>query len=71
MYTTAGATLKTIFSLNLYFLDSKLIAAADPKADRYKPVITTYDYDCPVSESGRTGQPGIGGPNKFNVSSTT
>ena len=26
-----------------------------------------YDYSAPLSEAGRTGQPGIGGPNKFNV----
>ena len=29
--------------------------------------ITSYDYDCPVSEDGGTGQPGIGGTNKFDV----
>ena len=42
-------------------------SSAGIKPDIYKPVVTTYDYDCPVSETGRTGQPGIGGPNKFNV----
>ena len=29
--------------------------------------ITSYDYDCPVAENGRTGQPGIGGFNKFQA----
>ena len=29
--------------------------------------ITSYDYDCPVSEDGSTGQPGIGGKNKLHV----
>ena len=27
----------------------------------YQPHITSYDYDCPISEAGGTGQPGIGG----------
>ena len=30
-------------------------------------IITSYDYDCPISERGCTGQPGIGGKNKFEV----
>jgi Glycosyl hydrolases family 35 len=34
----------------------------------YQPHITSYDYDAPISEAGMTGQPGIGGPNKFDVS---
>jgi Glycosyl hydrolases family 35 len=29
--------------------------------------ITSYDYDCPISEDGCTGQPGIGGRNKYRV----
>jgi hypothetical protein len=29
--------------------------------------ITSYDYNCPISESGNTGQPGVGGRNKFQV----
>ena len=33
----------------------------------YWACITSYDYDAPISESGDTGQPGIGGPNKFDV----
>ena len=33
----------------------------------YWACITSYDYDAPISESGATGQPGIGGPNKFDV----
>ena len=34
---------------------------------QFMPHIQSYDYDCPVSEAGSTGQPGIGGPNKFEV----
>lgn len=39
----------------------------------YKPVITSYDYDAPISEAGDYGQPGTGPPpdgapaNKFEV----
>ena len=34
----------------------------------YQPHITSYDYDCMVSEAGATGQPGIGGDgNKFDA----
>ncbi len=33
----------------------------------YQPHITSYDYDCPISEAGGIGQPGIGGDNKFTV----
>ena len=33
----------------------------------YWACITSYDYDAPISESGDYGQPGIGGPNKFDV----
>ena len=33
----------------------------------YSSVITSYDYDAPIGESGAYGQPGIGGPNKFEV----
>lgn len=29
--------------------------------------ITSYDYSAPISEAGGTGQPGIGGANKFEV----
>lgn len=29
--------------------------------------ITSYDYSAPISEAGGTGQPGIGGPNKFEA----
>jgi beta-galactosidase len=29
--------------------------------------ITSYDYDCPISEDGCTRQPGIGGRNKYRV----
>lgn len=34
----------------------------------YQSVMTSYDYDCAISEAGDYGQPGIGGPNKFQVS---
>lgn len=34
---------------------------------QFMPHITSYDYDCPISEAGSTGQPGIGGDNKFEV----
>lgn len=34
---------------------------------KYWPHITSYDYDAPISEAGSTGQPGIGGPSKFEV----
>lgn len=33
--------------------------------DSYQPHITSYDYDAPLSEAGGYGQPGIGGPNKY------
>ena len=33
----------------------------------YWACITSYDYDAPISEAGDYGQPGIGGPNKFQV----
>ena len=36
-------------------------------SDFYEPVITSYDYGSPISESGETGQPGLGGPNSFEV----
>ena len=29
------------------------------------------DYDCPISEAGAAGQPGIGGPSKFDVRKPT
>ncbi len=35
--------------------------------DTYQPHITSYDYDCPVSEAGTYGQPGIGGADKYQV----
>ena len=31
--------------------------------------ITSYDYSAPISEDGGSGQPGIGGANKFEVPS--
>lgn len=30
-------------------------------------MITSYDYGSPLSESGHTGQPGLGGPNGFEA----
>ena len=34
----------------------------------FLPQISSYDYSAPLSEQGRKGQPGIGGPNKYEVS---
>lgn len=34
----------------------------------YDSDITSYDYQAPISEAGDYGQPGSGGPNKFEVS---
>ena len=34
---------------------------------KYSSVITSYDYAAPISEAGDFGQPGINGPNKFDV----
>ncbi len=31
----------------------------------FLPQITSYDYSAPISEAGGTGQPGIGGADKF------
>ena len=42
-------------------------AGANIAGPIYQPHITSYDYDCPISEAGDTGQPGVGGPNKFEV----
>ena len=36
---------------------------------KYSQVITSYDYASPISEAGDYGQPGINGPNKFEVRS--
>ena len=36
----------------------------------YDSDITSYDYQAPISEAGDYGQPGSGGPNKFEVDST-
>lgn len=33
----------------------------------FLPQLTSYDYDAPISEAGGSGQPGIGGKNKFQV----
>ena len=42
-------------------------AGANMAGQIYQPHITSYDYDCPISEAGGIGQPGIGGDNKFKV----
>ncbi|KAK9915942.1 hypothetical protein WJX75_006251 [Coccomyxa subellipsoidea] len=42
-------------------------AGANMAGSIYQPHITSYDYDCPVSEAGDIGQPGIGGDNKFKL----
>ena len=34
---------------------------------KYSSVITSYDYASPISEAGDFGQPGINGPNKYDV----
>lgn len=44
-----------------------MLAGANMAGSIYQPHITSYDYDCPVSEAGDIGQPGIGGDNKFKV----
>lgn len=36
-------------------------------ATNFLAQITSYDYSAPISEAGGTGQPGIGGANKFEV----
>ena len=35
--------------------------------DFYDSDITSYDYQAPISEAGAYGQPGSGGPNKFEA----
>lgn len=45
-------------------------AGANIDGDNYMPHITSYDYDAPISEAGDYGQPGIGGPSKYHVSSS-
>ncbi|CAL5218934.1 g683 [Coccomyxa viridis] len=42
-------------------------AGANMAGQIYQPHITSYDYDCPISEAGGIGQPGIGGDNKFKL----
>ena len=37
----------------------------------YDSDITSYDYQAPISEAGDYGQPGSGGPNKFEVRYST
>ena len=43
-------------------------AGANVDGDKYMPHITSYDYDCPISEAGDYCQPGIGGDCKYTVS---
>ena len=38
---------------------------------QFLPQLTSYDYDAPISEAGASGQPGIGGPNKFQARPST
>ena len=40
----------------------------DPQHNLYQGHITSYDYDCPISEAGDYCQPGIGGDCKYTVS---
>ncbi|KAK9798887.1 hypothetical protein WJX73_001279 [Symbiochloris irregularis] len=42
-------------------------AGANLAGNVYQPTITSYDYDGPISEAGASGQPGIGGPSKFDL----
>ncbi|KAL4450728.1 hypothetical protein ABPG77_001084 [Micractinium sp. CCAP 211/92] len=42
-------------------------AGAGLDGDKYAAHITSYDYDCPISEAGDYCQPGIGGPCKFHA----
>ena len=42
-------------------------AGSGGEGGAFAPQLTSYDYDAPLSEAGGTGQPGIGGPNKFEV----
>ena len=44
------------------------MAGSGGENGRYLPQLTSYDYDAPISEAGASGQPGIGGPNKFEAS---
>ncbi|KAL0019729.1 hypothetical protein WJX77_006458 [Trebouxia sp. C0004] len=41
--------------------------AEEGAGESYQAHITSYDYDCMVSEAGQYGQPGIGGPNKYEM----
>lgn len=43
------------------------LAGAGLSGTDFLPQITSYDYTAPLSEQGRTGQPGTGGPNKYKV----
>ncbi|KAL4433782.1 hypothetical protein ABPG75_000223 [Micractinium tetrahymenae] len=42
-------------------------AGAGLDGDKYAAHITSYDYDCPISEAGDYCQPGIGGPCKYHA----
>jgi len=42
-------------------------AGAGLSGKDFLPQITSYDYGAPLSEQGRTGQPGIGGANKYEM----
>jgi len=48
-------------------LPMRLHAGAGLSGKDFLPQITSYDYGAPLSEQGRTGQPGIGGANKYEV----
>jgi hypothetical protein len=45
-------------------------AGSGGEGGAFAPQLTSYDYDAPLSEAGGTGQPGIGGPDKFQVPSS-
>lgn len=49
------------------YITHSVSAGANTAGAQYQPHITSYDYDSPISEAGDYGQPGYGGPNKYEV----
>ena len=43
------------------------MAGSGGENGQFLPQLTSYDYDAPISEAGASGQPGIGGLNKFQA----
>lgn len=54
-------------SVSLYMAHGGTSFAFWAGANAHLALLTTYDYDAPISEAGHVGQPGIGGPNKFQA----